>query len=35
VLAAGLTTRNSCWRSHALVLVSVALGLVILSNALR
>lgn len=35
VLVAGLVTRNSRWRSHALVLVCVALGMVLLSKVLQ
>lgn len=35
VLVASLIMRHSRWRGHVLVLVGVALGLVLLSNALR
>ncbi len=35
VLAAALVLRRPLWRAHVLVLVSLAVGLVMLSNALR
>ena len=35
VLAAALILRRPRWRAHVLVLVSLAVGLVMLSNALR
>ena len=34
VLVAGVITRHPRWRGHVLVLAAVALGLVLLSNAL-
>lgn len=35
VLVASLALRHDRWRAHVLVLVAAALGLVLISNALR